>query len=103
MPQVRDCSAHLAHCSVRAGGSALTGIDELDIHGMTQYQARIAIDSRLKRATRGIYRLRIIHGYRNGTALRDMVRRTYSSHPKVIRIELGMNQGETDLVLRDLY
>lgn len=70
---------------------------------MNQYQARVAIDSRLKRAGSATYRLRIIHGYHNGTALRDMVRSTYRKHPRVLRVEMGMNQGETDLVLRELF
>ena len=34
--------------------------------------------------------------------LRDAVRARYASHPKVRRIELGLNPGETDLVLREL-
>lgn len=84
-------------------GSIRTGIDELDIHGMTQYQAKVAIDSRLKRISSGTYRLRIVHGYHGGTALRDMVRSTYRNHPKVLRVEAGLNQGETDLVFRDLF
>ena len=32
----------------------------------------------------------------------DAVRSRYRSHPKVLRLELGLNQGETVLVLRDL-
>lgn len=47
-----------------------SGIIELDVHGMNLYQARTAIDARLRRAGAGIYRIRIIHGYRGGTALR---------------------------------
>ena len=75
-------------------------IVELDIHGMTLYQAQIAIDAALRRA-KGAYRLRVIHGYRGGTALRDGVRARYGSHPQVLRVELGLNPGETDLVLRE--
>lgn len=74
---------------------------ELDIHGMTQVQAKTAIDAKLRRAGSGVYRLRIIHGYHSGTALRDMIRREYGSHPKVKRVELGLNQGVTDLILRE--
>ncbi|MDF2541392.1 MAG: hypothetical protein K0S47_1110 [Herbinix sp.] len=48
-------------------------------------------------------RLRIIHGYHNGTELRNMIRKEYGKHPKVLRIESGLNQGMTDLVLRELY
>ena len=74
---------------------------ELDIHGMTQVQAKTAIDAKLRRAGSGVYRLRIIHGYHSGTALRDMIRREYTGHPKVKRIEIGLNMGVTDLVLRE--
>lgn len=80
-----------------------SGILEIDIHGMTKYQAKITLDSKLKSSKSNIYRLRVIHGYHNGTELRDFVRKGYRSHPKVIRIEVGLNQGETDLVLRDLF
>jgi DNA-nicking Smr family endonuclease len=81
---------------------ANNGILELDIHGMTKYQAKILIDSQLKNAKSDIYRIRIIHGYQSGTQLRDMVRKEYQKHPKIIRIELGLNQGITDIVLREL-
>ena len=77
------------------------GILELDLHGMNTYQAKIAIDSQLKRAKQGVYRIRLIHGYHGGTALRDMIRETYRHHPRVLRVELGLNPGETELVLRE--
>ena len=77
-----------------------TAILELDVHGMTLYQAQIAIDAALKRAG-GAYRIRVIHGYHGGTALRDGIRARYAAHPKVLRVELGLNQGQTDLVLRE--
>jgi DNA-nicking Smr family endonuclease len=78
------------------------GIKEIDIHGLNKAQAKVVIDSQLKRAASDVYRLRIIHGYRGGTELRDMVRSVYRKHPKVLRISIGLNQGETDLVLREL-
>jgi len=77
-------------------------IVELDLHGMNQYQAKTCIDSALKKANRGTYRIRLIHGYNTGTSLRDMIRKNYRSHPKVLRMELGLNQGITELVLREL-
>ena len=77
------------------------GILELDLHGSSQYQARIQINAALRRAGRDVYRIRLVHGYRGGTALRDMIRREYRSHPKILRLEMGLNPGETDLVLRD--
>ena len=75
-------------------------IVELDLHGMTLCQAQIAVDAALRRAG-GAYRIRVIHGYRGGTALRDGIRARYAAHPKVLRVELGLNQGQTDLVLRE--
>jgi len=73
---------------------------ELDVHGMTQVQAETAIDAALRRAG-GLYRITVIHGYTRGTALRDLIRRRYKTHPKVLRVEAGLNPGATDLVLRE--
>ncbi len=78
-----------------------SGIVELDLHGMTKTQAKAAVDARLRRADRSVYRLRLIHGYHGGTELRDMLRSAYRGHPKVLRVEVGLNPGETDLVLRE--
>ena len=78
-----------------------SSIITIDVHGMTQYQAQIAINAQLRRAPSAGYRIRVIHGYHSGTALRDMIRREYGKNTKVKRIEFGMNQGETDLVLRE--
>ena len=80
----------------------MAAFEELDIHGMNRAQAMAAIDAKLRRAGGDVYRLRIVHGYHGGTALRDMVRSRYRGHPKVKRIELGLNPGETELVLREL-
>ena len=77
------------------------GILELDLHGKNTYQAKVALDAALRRAGAGTYRIRIIHGYHGGTALRDMVRREYGAHPRVKRIEGGFDPGITDLVLRE--
>ena len=79
-----------------------TGIVEVDIHGMTRYQAKICLDNQLKKAKKDTYRLRVIHGYQGGTQLRDLVRKEYSRHSKVLRVEIGLNQGSTDLILREL-
>ncbi len=78
------------------GASAIT----LDVHGKTQYQARVALDAQLRRS-RGVYRIRVVHGYHNGTALRDLVRGEYADHPLVQRAE-PVSESATDLVLREL-
>ena len=77
------------------------GTITIDLHGMTCYQAQVAIDAALRRAGRSTYRLELDHGYHGGSAIRDMIRRTYTRHPKVLRLELGLNPGVTELVLRE--
>lgn len=77
-------------------------IVKLDLHGKNTYQARVALDAMLRRARCGTYRIRCIHGFHGGTALRDMIRSEYARHPKVIRLEAGADGGTTDLVLREL-
>lgn len=84
-------------------GGAAAGIQEIDVHGMNVYQAKVCLQAALRRAGRSVYRIRVIHGYNSGTAIRQMVREELSHDPKVLRIELGLNQGQTDLVLRELY
>ncbi len=74
---------------------------EVDLHGKTLYQARVMVDSALRRATRADYRLRVIHGYRQGSAIKDMLREEYLRHPKVLRFESSFNPGETIFVLRE--
>lgn len=78
------------------------GIMELDLHGKNCYQARVAVDAALRRAGGSVYRLRLIHGYHGGTALRDMLRREYAGHPRVLRMESDAGGGVTQLVLREL-
>lgn len=77
------------------------GILEVDLHGKNLYQAKASVDAALRRAKSGTYRIRCIHGYHGGTALRDMIRTEYGKHPRVVRLETGIDFGVTDLVLRE--
>ena len=78
-----------------------SGTIRVDLHGMNLTQAQAAVDAALRRAGGSVYRLEVIHGYHGGTQLRDMVRRVYDRHPRVNRVEVGLNQGATELVLRE--
>lgn len=78
------------------------GIIEVDVHGMNQYQTQVKIQSVLKKAPKGTYAIRVIHGYRGGTTLKDMIRKTYRTHPRVLRVEVTMNPGITELILKNL-
>ena len=77
------------------------GIVTLDLHGKNTYQAKVAVDALLRRAGSGVYRLRLIHGYHGGTALKEFLRAEYSRHPRVKRLQLSPDGGVTELVLRE--
>lgn len=76
-----------------------SGLITLDLHGKNEYQARIALDAALRRSN-GVYRIRVIHGHNQGTALRDLVRKEYADHPLILRMEI-IRDGCTELVLRE--
>lgn len=77
------------------------GTITLDLHGKNAYQARVAVDALLRRAGNGTYRIRLIHGYHGGTALRDLLRAEYGKHPRVKRVVSSPDGGVTELVLRE--
>ena len=55
----------------------LPGIIELDLHNLNCGQAKIKIDSLLRRAGGSIYTIRLIHGYRGGTRIKEMIGEEY--------------------------
>ena len=73
---------------------------EIDLHGKNVYQARVAIDSAIRRAGAEVYRIRVIHGYHGGNALRELVD-SYAAHPRVRRVERGANAGSAEIILRE--
>lgn len=75
------------------------GVVEIDLHGKNVYQARVALDSALRRADQSVYRLRAIHGYQGGEALKRLVRE-YETHPRVRGLRM-VNPGCTELILRE--
>ncbi len=77
------------------------GVVTVDLHGKNTYQAKITIDALLRRTGGGTYRLRLIHGCHGGTALRNFIRETYATHPKVCRLLRSPDGGATELVLRE--
>lgn len=76
----------------------MEGIVTIDLHGKNTYQAKVTVDAALRRAKSGTYRLRLVHGFHGGTALRDMIRQEYAS--RCLRL-VFVNEGTTDLVLRE--
>ena len=80
----------------------MRAFEEIDVHNMTKAQAQASIDAMLRKNRGEMCRLTVIHGFHGGTVLRDFVRAHYRNHPKVKRVEIGLNQGETTLIIREL-
>lgn len=81
------------------------GIKEIDTHGMRTAEAISAVTRAVHQAGPDVYRIRVIHGYHGGTAIRDAIldEFSYERDSKVKRVMSGRNQGETDLILRELF
>lgn len=79
-------------------------IIELDLHGYTADQAHVEIDRALSFAGPGTYKIKCIHGFNRGTAIKNMIYREYGHglSKQVKRIAPGDNQGITELILREL-
>ncbi len=77
------------------------GVQTVDLHGKTVYQAKITVDALLRRSGGEVYRLRLVHGCHGGTALRTFLREEYARHPRVLRLVSSPDGGATELVLRE--
>lgn len=70
----------------------------VDLHEMRVAEAKNWLSGQVSRAPRQIREIVVIHGYRGGTALQNMVRKSFH-HKRVRQILVGLNPGETILVL----
>lgn len=68
--------------------------EEIDIHGLTVEDARAELDYFLDNLSEDVGEITVIHGYKGGTALKNMVRNNYS-HPRIRKKYVSMNQGIT--------
>ena len=71
----------------------------VDLHEMRVSEAKDWLSARVSRAPKQIREIVVVHGYRGGTALQNMVRKSFK-HPRVSRVVLGLNPGETILILK---
>ena len=72
----------------------------VDLHQMDSKQAKQWLSSKVTAAPREIREIEVIHGYHGGTALHNMVRKSFR-HPRVKSKIIPLNQGSTILVLTD--
>ncbi len=74
--------------------------DILDIHGMVEHEAIKVIEKHIAQLPKTCERLIIVHGYRDGQTLKDMVASPYKIRSKrVKRRRYSQNPGETILEL----
>ena len=77
-------------------GNTLT----INIHGMYVDDALKAVREFVNNAPRNVDKIIVIHGYNNGTALKDAIRHRLHS-PRILEIAPSFfNEGETTLWLR---
>ena len=72
---------------------------EVDIHGMSQEQAKKRLEQPLTRADPSLEELVVIHGHNGGHALRDMVRLRLR-HRRIASKLLSLNPGVTRIILK---
>ena len=72
---------------------------EIDIHGMTELEAKIAIEKYIVSLPKDAEEVRIIHGYHGGTALKELVRSNKIRSKRIYKKKFTMNQGETIYIL----
>ena len=70
----------------------------IDLHGHTIESAKKYLDTSLKNLPPDVREVEVIHGFHQGTALRDLIRRY--KHPKIERKILGLNQGTTIFIIK---
>ena len=82
----------------------MSGFVDIDVHGMTVDAAVNKVLACVESAGRGVYQIRVIHGYHGGTAIKNAMREefSYGRSDKVRRVAMGDNPGITLLILRDL-
>ena len=73
---------------------------EIDIHGMTEFDAMKTLEKMIAKAPSDCEEILVIHGYTQGSVLKDMVRNPNKLRSRRIkRRKLTMNQGQTILEL----
>lgn len=80
-------------------------IIEIDTHGMRVEEALKAVDRAVQSAGTAVYKIKVIHGFNRGTAIRQAIveEYRYGYDKKVKRVTPGENQGITELILKELY
>jgi len=71
----------------------------VDIHGMTELEAKKHLERYIVSLPKGQQELIVIHGYKSGQTLKNMVRNKLKSK-RIIRIRASLNPGESVIDLK---
>lgn len=72
----------------------------IDLHGLYEKDAKNMLLRWLDNVPQGVDELRIIHGWNQGTVLKDMVQKDISVHKSVSAVLRTLNSGETRVILK---
>lgn len=73
--------------------------DRIDLHGMTVAEAEAELNFFLDYLEDDVDEVVVVHGYKQGSALLEMVRKSYE-HPRIKQKLLSMNNGITTFLLK---
>ena len=78
---------------------------EVNTHGLYVEDALKAVDKAVKSAGKGVYKIKVIHGFNRGTSIRTAIydEYKYGDNPKVKRVANGDNPGITELILKEMF
>lgn len=71
----------------------------VDLHEMRVSEAKTWLQAKVSHAPKEIKEIVVVHGYHGGTALMNMVRKSFQ-HPRVKQKIVGFNLGTTILILK---
>ena len=71
----------------------------VNLHQMNTAQAKAWLYDKVSAAPKEIREIEVIHGFHGGTALQNMVRKSFR-HPRVQSKVIPLNQGSTILILK---
>ena len=71
----------------------------VNLHQMDTVQAKKWLSRKVTEAPKEVREIEVIHGFHGGTALQNMVRKSFT-HPRVRSKVIPLNQGSTILILK---
>ena len=74
---------------------------EADVHGMTVAETAVLLNQLLDTLSKQYGELIVVHGYHQHVLL-DYIRKEYK-HPRIERMALDMNPGQTIIYLKEEY